>query len=730
MAPAVRPGVRLCFGDFVLDLGSSELQRNGVRLSIPEQPLRLLEVLLEKPGVVVSRDQLRERLWAADTFVDFEHGLNAAVKRLRDVLGDSADRPRFVETVPKRGYRFVGTVAGTPMPAAFQTRRRGRFWQAAALIGVLAAALAGVARWLGPTEPPPALGALAANETRITFASGLQNEPAWSPDGRMVAYASEVSGTRDIWVQPIAGGEPIQVTRSTAREFEPSWSSTGAIAYRVEGPEGGIYAVQGLGGPPQRLTSFGMQPKWSPDGRRLLFGEAEGSLGVRQRLFVVARDGRAPTHILQHETAGFDEVWSWGWHPDSERVSFAASRDAAGYHIFTVPASGGALVETVVPAAFRDEDFYLSGFAWAADGRSLILHGLRLDQTSSLWRLSVDPQSLQGQRLDRLKAGGSVIERPALETGGSRVVYGRPEESNRLWRIPLDEEGTRSAGRGVPLTDEGAWSDTSDLSPDGRSLVYTLRFAGSKRTELRLLDARTGESRTLASDGNDRLSVQWSRDGRRIAYMLSVPSKRTVLETAIAIRDLDSSEDRVITSPRTFDRAFHSFAPPSDFSPDGTAVLASSDYFSEHFSLALFPLAAAPAAEKGATIVVSDAAFNLWQGNYSPDGRWLAFAAQSLMHPGTTTIELVPASGGDARSWTHVTTAGVADKPRWSADGRRLYFLRSVTGSSTCGGFRLTLLTASPVRRRRSRTSRPRTTWCRPRSAGRSRSWHATSSSC
>src|SRR4029453_12414748 len=99
-----------------LNIDAGDLRKGGARVPLPEQPLRLLEVLVEHPGQVVSRDQLRERLWAADTFVDFEHGLNAAVKRLRDALGDSAERPRFIETVPRRGYRFIAP--GETLPTA------------------------------------------------------------------------------------------------------------------------------------------------------------------------------------------------------------------------------------------------------------------------------------------------------------------------------------------------------------------------------------------------------------------------------------------------------------------------------------------------------------------------------------------------------------------------------------------------------------------------------------
>ena len=100
------------FGTFQLDLRTGELWKAGVRISLPEQPFQVLEALLDRPGDLVTREELRQRLWPAETFVDFEHGLNAAVRRLRDALGDSADVPRFVETLPRRGYRFIAPVTG------------------------------------------------------------------------------------------------------------------------------------------------------------------------------------------------------------------------------------------------------------------------------------------------------------------------------------------------------------------------------------------------------------------------------------------------------------------------------------------------------------------------------------------------------------------------------------------------------------------------------------------
>src|SRR5688500_16743121 len=98
------------FGEFHLDLQSGELERDGNRVLLPEQPFRLLAILIRERGAMVSRDSLRRQLWPEGTFVDFEPSLNAAVKRVREALGDSADAPRYIETLPRRGYRFIAPV--------------------------------------------------------------------------------------------------------------------------------------------------------------------------------------------------------------------------------------------------------------------------------------------------------------------------------------------------------------------------------------------------------------------------------------------------------------------------------------------------------------------------------------------------------------------------------------------------------------------------------------------
>src|ERR1700733_6351470 len=104
------------FGPYELDLRSGELHKHGVRMKLQDQPFQILALLLERPGDVITREELRQTLWPADTFVDFDTGLNSAVKKLRDVLSDSADEPRYIETLPRRGYRFIAPVENGPLP--------------------------------------------------------------------------------------------------------------------------------------------------------------------------------------------------------------------------------------------------------------------------------------------------------------------------------------------------------------------------------------------------------------------------------------------------------------------------------------------------------------------------------------------------------------------------------------------------------------------------------------
>ena len=120
MSSAIPSPHTMRFGLFELDVHAGELRKGGVKVPLQGLPIQILGILLENPGQVVTRDELRTRLWPADTFVDFEHSLHNAIARLREALGETASNPRFIETLPRRGYRFIGPLdSGVPSHLQF-----------------------------------------------------------------------------------------------------------------------------------------------------------------------------------------------------------------------------------------------------------------------------------------------------------------------------------------------------------------------------------------------------------------------------------------------------------------------------------------------------------------------------------------------------------------------------------------------------------------------------------
>src|SRR5271166_3270742 len=166
--PTSTPSTRvLRFGAFELDVRAGELRKNGVKLRLQGQPLQVLEILLKGAGDLVTREDLRAQIWPVDTFVDFDHGLHNAIARLREVLGDSAEAPRFIETLPRRGYRFIApvdvgdppapsTAAGSAPPPGLPGHLRLTKSHALLLTTVFAAFLLSIAFWLAHTGSAPA----------------------------------------------------------------------------------------------------------------------------------------------------------------------------------------------------------------------------------------------------------------------------------------------------------------------------------------------------------------------------------------------------------------------------------------------------------------------------------------------------------------------------------------------------------------------------------------------
>ena len=207
---------RLQFGPFEFDIVAGELYRQGERVRLQEQPRQVLSALLERPGEIVTREELRERLWKTNTFVDFEHGLNTAIKKVRRALGDSAEAPAFIETLARRGYRFIGSMypeqapqaSSIPEPLAVTTPapptagRRQLFWTMTSLLALVTAAGIWIANRSADAAPGQRVH-LAVMPLRILAGSDTR-ESSYLGVGVADAISARLSGIRTIGLRPTA----------------------------------------------------------------------------------------------------------------------------------------------------------------------------------------------------------------------------------------------------------------------------------------------------------------------------------------------------------------------------------------------------------------------------------------------------------------------------------------------------------------------------------------------
>ena len=534
MAEAVTTSRVVRFGVFEVDLDKGEVRKSGLKLRLRGQPFQVLSILLEHPGEVVTREEFQRRLWTNDeTFVDFEHGLNAVVNRLREVLGDSPENPHFIETVPRRGYRWMLPVDGMEdrsIPAT--TRHRWR-WLPLAVALLLGIGLgAGVLRFVlsSAKSSTPAL-----TSVPLTARPGFEYEPSFSPDGNQVAFTSseEFGSNSHIYVKLIGtGGPPLQLTNGPANDSNPVWSPDGRfiafLRYIPGGPstewaEAMILLIPALGGPERKIADTlqegGVAPPyiaWSPDGNFLVTSHKD-SPKEPSALFVVAIDSGEKRRLTSPPPPAndFSGDSSPAFSPDGRTLAFIRSRDNRT-ELYLLPVSDA--LEPVGEARQIPLGQPSYAPAWTEDGREIVFGSLR----QGLWRIGVSGSASRSAEPARLPFGDNAWF-PSISRRGHRLAYSNGSSPNiSIWRMavpggPSARDGTRARSSNRSFISSTQIDVYPQFSPDGKKIAFVSERSG--HSEIWVCNSDGSSPVQVTSFHGPEVTIpRWSPDDRRIAF--------------------------------------------------------------------------------------------------------------------------------------------------------------------------------------------------------------------
>src|SRR6267143_1047092 len=504
MAQAPTPRRAVHFGVFELDFGTGELRKAGLKIKLQDQPFQVLAMLLEHPGELVSREQLHARLWPSDTFVDFDHGLNVAVKKLRRALSDSAENPRFIETLARRGYRFVAQVEDVATFDGRQSVTSSRnaagesaghsevpASSAAAVVPAHAAmqrplpwavivifvGIAGFVLWRWwPAGPAPRV------VTRFTISlppadqfSMARGGLAISPDGRYLVYSATASktGTRQLYLRPMDRNEPALIPGPDGA-VGPFFSPDGEwIAFTAGGQ---LKKAPLHGGTPISVCAK-INPSigsWGPDGT-IFFTETLNPTGNQNgRLMRVPVAGGKPQNVTPAEKTPTEFPPRW---PQ------------------VLPAGDAILYVTEGTSASFSDDALIVAQSLKTGERKTLIHGGTSPRYVSTGHLVF----AQGRRLLAVPFDTTAHQysQPSLSPDGKRiaVAIGDPLRQTDIWVLDLGQNTAKQ----VTFTKAGETAAAPLWTPDGKRLIY----------------ASVAHGRSLfwtAADGSDPEELLYSSD--------------------------------------------------------------------------------------------------------------------------------------------------------------------------------------------------------------------------
>lgn len=640
---------RVQFGIFEADFTTGELRRSGVRVRLQSQPFKLLSVLIEHPGEVVSRETLQNELWGADTTVDFDHSLGIAVNKLREALGDSAENPRFVETLAKRGYRFIAPVrvidehafadvqlaaTANPAPPA-RSSTIPWFWLAGVLAAVcIALVLALVVR--APARAPYRVEQVTFTGHVLDNDLDVESFSSSASDGTRIYFSHMDNGSPVLAVALAANGEisyfrlPSEIGAPLIGSLSPDGSKLVVRGHLQAEPEQPLWIVPTLGGDARRVPNvLAHDATWMPDGLRLLVASGND-------LTVVGTDGSDPHRLLSVQGLAFWLRWS----PDGKQLRFTVRDSKRQTAELWQANADGSNPHPLLPGWSQPASECCG--SWTPDGDYYVFQSLRDGSGhSQIWALREHPWYQAGSKPWLITDGPLDYQAPATAPGSDRIYFIGATAQYQLLRampkastfITLDQN--LSAAALAEYSHDGkwiAWLNASDNS------LWRSRIDGSERIELTTPPLRI-------------FTMKWSPDDHRLAVMGLKPGKPWKIY-------LIDAEGGKLTP--ALDEEFNEADPA--WLPDGQSIVFGRlpDRMDNAQPKAIYELNLA--AHK--TVEIPGSA-GLFSPRLSPDGRYIA-----AMPMDQRALMLFDRS---SQRWTTLAKHGVGD-PTWSHDSRYVYF--------------------------------------------------------
>jgi Tol biopolymer transport system component/DNA-binding winged helix-turn-helix (wHTH) protein len=532
------------FGAFEVDLQTGELKRRGLRVKLQEQPFQVLVALLERPGKLVTRDELRERLWPSDTFVDFDHSLNATIKRLRDALDESAQAPIFIETMARRGYRFVAPVQGHFVESEGGSSRPRRFGLSLSRVAGAGALLFLTIVLVSWTVWRYSRRSSNVIETRLTTNSAESSVTgaAISPDGRYLAYSDRT-------------GVYLKLTRSDetrAVRLPPDFSArvddwfpdgSHLLVSRTEGPgTASLWSISIFGGAPRQLASDAIGGSVSPDGARIAFLRGDLSyVGLLAReQWVMNSDGTNAVKIAADRADG-----SWvappTWSPDGKHLAYVRT-----IWSFDAPKSSVEINEwekKTEETLFSNDRLDLA-LHWLPDGRLIYaLSSLQPMQDSSLWVMPVRKEKGTSPAAKQIAGENGWIPRMGGRADGKALVFVRGNRSPSVYIGTLSGDGMQLVSH-KRLTLDETMNLPFSWTPDSKAVFFNSTRSGVPVIFKQAIDEALAD--VLVRSKDQVSQPRLAPDGTEIVYISTPKSGGAGAHSSIFAVSINGGVPRLV----------------------------------------------------------------------------------------------------------------------------------------------------------------------------------------